>query len=112
MASLISCYHCGLPVPSGNRFQTHVLGEPREMCCPGCQAVAETIVAGGLESYYRHRTENAANPEALPRTLGEELALYDRADVQQPFVRHEGELAETCLLIEGVTCAACGWLRR
>ncbi|MDV7210914.1 heavy metal translocating P-type ATPase [Azotobacter beijerinckii] len=110
MASLTSCYHCGLPVPAGNRFQAHVLGEPREMCCPGCQAVAEAIVAGGLEGYYRHRSENAANPEALPQALGEELALYDRADVQQPFVRHEGELASTCLLIEGVSCAACGWL--
>ena len=42
--------------------------------------------------------------------LVDELALYDRADVQQPFVRHEGELAETTLLMEGISCAACGWL--
>ncbi|TKD40417.1 heavy metal translocating P-type ATPase [Azotobacter chroococcum] len=110
MASLTPCYHCGLPVPAGSRFQAHVLGEPRAMCCPGCQAVAEAIVAGGLESYYKHRSENAANPEALPQALSEELALYDRADVQQPFVQHEGELSTTCLLIEGVSCAACGWL--
>ncbi|MEE4464041.1 heavy metal translocating P-type ATPase metal-binding domain-containing protein, partial [Azotobacter chroococcum] len=110
MASLTPCYHGGLPVPAGSRFQAHVLGEPRAMCCPGCQAVAEAIVAGGLESYYKHRSENAANPEALPQALSEELALYDRADVQQPFVQHEGELSTTCLLIEGVSCAACGWL--
>lgn len=110
MASLIPCYHCGLPVPTGGRLQAHVLGEPRAMCCLGCQAVAEAIVAGGLESYYRHRSENSANPEALPQAVSEELALYDRADVQQPFVQHEGELASTCLLIEGVSCAACGWL--
>lgn len=110
MASLTPCYHCGLPVPAGSRFQAHVLGEPRAMCCPGCQAVAEAIVAGGLESYYKHRSENAANPEALPQALSEELALYDRADVQQPFVQHEGELSTTCLLIEGISCAACGWL--
>lgn len=110
MASLTPCYHCGLPVPAGSRFQAHILGEPRAMCCPGCQAVAEAIVAGGLESYYKHRSENAANPEALPQALSEELALYDRADVQQPFVQHEGELSTTCLLIEGVSCAACGWL--
>ncbi|PWY48854.1 heavy metal translocating P-type ATPase, partial [Pseudomonas sp. RW409] len=77
---------------------------------PGCQAVAEAIVAGGLESYYQHRSEASANPEALPVQLVDELALYDRADVQQPFVRHEGELAETTLLMEGISCAACGWL--
>jgi Cu2+-exporting ATPase len=72
--------------------------------------VAEAIVAGGLESYYQHRSEASANPQALPVQLTDELALYDRADVQQPFVRHKGDLAETTLLMEGISCAACGWL--
>jgi Cu2+-exporting ATPase len=80
------------------------------MCCPGCQAVAESIVAGGLESYYSHRSEASANPESLPVQLLDELALYDRADVQRPFVLHQGELAETTLMMEGISCAACGWL--
>ncbi len=72
--------------------------------------MAEAIVAGGLESYYQHRSEASANPESLPVQLTDELALYDRPDVQQSFVRHEGELAETTLLMEGISCAACGWL--
>ncbi|MFJ2339988.1 heavy metal translocating P-type ATPase [Pseudomonas protegens] len=110
MTTPLPCYHCALPVPAGSRFTTVVLGQPREFCCPGCQAVAEAIVAGGLEHYYSHRSEASANPEALPVQLVDELALYDRADVQQPFVRHEGELAETTLLMEGISCAACGWL--
>ncbi len=110
MSAPLPCYHCGLPVPPGSRFQASVLQQTRDFCCPGCQAVAEAIVQGGLESYYQHRSETASNPEALPRELADELALYDRAEVQQPFVRHEGELAETCLLIEGISCAACGWL--
>jgi len=110
MTTPLPCYHCALPVPPGSRFTAVVLGESREFCCPGCQAVAEAIVAGGLESYYQHRSEASANPEALPVQLSDELALYDRADVQQPFVRHEGELAETTLLMEGISCAACGWL--
>ncbi|WP_419711191.1 heavy metal translocating P-type ATPase [Pseudomonas sp. NFX224] len=110
MTTPTPCYHCALPVPPGSRFTAVVFGEPREFCCPGCQAVAEAIVAGGLESYYQHRSEASANPEALPVQLVDELALYDRADVQQPYVRHEGELAETTLLMEGISCAACGWL--
>ncbi len=110
MTTPIPCYHCALPVPAGSRFTAAVLGDTREFCCPGCQTVAEAIVAGGLESYYQHRSEASANPEALPVQLVDELALYDRADVQQPFVRHEGELAETTLLMEGISCAACGWL--
>lgn len=110
MPSPTPCYHCGLPVPTGSRFHAVVLGEERELCCPGCQAVAEAIVAGGLEHYYSHRSENSANPQALPQALPDELALYDRSDVQRPFVQHEGELSETQLLIEGISCAACGWL--
>lgn len=110
MTTPTPCYHCALPVPAGSHFTAVVLGESRAFCCPGCQAVAEAIVAGNLESYYQHRSEASANPEALPRQLADELALYDRSDVQKPFVRHEGELAETTLLIEGISCAACGWL--
>ncbi|MBS7660770.1 cadmium-translocating P-type ATPase [Pseudomonas lalucatii] len=110
MAQPLPCFHCGLPVPAGSRFQALILGEPRELCCPGCQAVAEAIVAGGLEHYYKHRSDTAANPQALPQVLPDELALYDRAEVQASFVAHQGELSETCLLIEGISCAACGWL--
>lgn len=110
MTTPTPCYHCALPVPSGSRFTAVILAEPRELCCPGCQAVAEAIVAGGLESYYQHRSEASANPEELPVQLADELALYDRADVQKPFVRHDGDLSETTLLMEGISCAACGWL--
>lgn len=106
----LPCYHCGLPVPAGARYQTRVLGEVRSMCCPGCQAVAEAIVEGGLESYYQHRSEPSTNPEALPQALPDEVALLDRADVQQPFVEHQGELAQASLLVDGISCAACGWL--
>lgn len=110
MSTPLPCYHCGLPVPAGSSFQACVLGETRSLCCPGCQAVAEAIVSGGLESYYLHRSEAAVNPDALPQALTEELALFDRQDVQRPFVEHDGNLATASLVIEGISCAACGWL--
>ena len=110
MAQALPCYHCGEPVPAGSQWRVAILGEPRDMCCPGCQAVAEAIVAGGLESYYKHRTEHSVNPEALPRTLQDELEMLDRSDVQQRYVHSEGELQHIQLLIEGISCAACGWL--
>ncbi len=115
--TLRPCYHCTLPVPPGGRFVASVLGEPREFCCPGCQAVAHAIVAGGLESYYLHRSEASVNPQVLPSPSADEQALFDRPEVQAPFVRHDtsagdvaGDVAETTLMIEGITCAACGWL--
>ncbi|WP_285275120.1 heavy metal translocating P-type ATPase [Halopseudomonas bauzanensis] len=110
MSQPTPCYHCGEPVPAGSSWYSTILGEQRAMCCPGCQAVADAIVAGGLESYYSHRTENSANPEALPQALQDELEMLDRSDVQQRYVRSEGDRQQIELLIEGVSCAACGWL--
>jgi Cu2+-exporting ATPase len=110
MSSPIPCYHCGLPILTGSRFQASVLGAMRVMCCPGCTAVAEAIVSGGLETYYQHRSEPSANPDAFPQELADELALYDRVDVQQGFVQVQDTQSSTCLLIEGISCAACGWL--
>jgi len=110
MAAPLPCFHCGLPVHTGDAFTAVVLEESRVFCCPGCQAVAQTIVAGSLESYYLHRSESSANPEALPGVLPDELLLLDREDIQKPFVSTSGTISETRLLIEGITCAACGWL--
>ena len=110
MATPVSCFHCGLPVLTGNAYTAVVLKEERIFCCPGCQAVAQTIIAGGLESYYQHRSEPSANPEALPGVLPDELLLLDREDIQKPFVSTSDNISQTRLLIEGITCAACGWL--
>ncbi|WP_296247524.1 heavy metal translocating P-type ATPase [Pseudomonas sp. UBA4194] len=107
---LTPCYHCGLPTPPGPGFEASVLGALRSFCCPGCQAVAETIVASGLQHYYQHRDHSSTHPATLPRQLPDELALYDRPDVNAGFVQHHNNLAETTLLVEGITCAACGWL--
>src|SRR5690554_1593514 len=110
MATPLPCFHCGLPVLTGNTYTAEVLDEQQVFCCPGCQAVAQTIIAGGLESYYRHRSEHSANPETLPGVLPDELLLLDREDIQKPFVSISDNISETRLLIEGITCAACGWL--
>lgn len=109
--SSIGCYHCGLPVPSGTNYSSVVLEQPRAMCCPGCQAVAEAIVKNGLEDYYRYRTELPKNVEELVPDALKELLLYDHPEVQRSFVtQSQGELKEASLILEGITCAACIWL--
>lgn len=108
------CFHCGLPVTEPGRYVAIVDGEPRAMCCAGCQAVTETILGSGLASFYASRTSAADRPSdngtALPASLAE-LAVYDRPEVQAAFVEAgpNGSL-EATLLIEGITCAACVWL--
>ena len=106
-----NCYHCGLPVPGGAEWSVSIDGQPRAMCCIGCQAVAQAIVDNGLADYYRTRDALPDGPrEALPAIL-DELTLYDHADFQKSFVRALGESErEASLIIEGITCAACIWL--
>ncbi len=106
-----TCFHCGLPVPPGARFAAVIDGQPRSMCCHGCQAVAEAIVAAGLSDFYRHRTAPSRRAEDLIPEQLRGLELYDRPDLQQSFVRAENEhVREAALILEGIVCAACVWL--
>jgi Cu2+-exporting ATPase len=81
------------------------------MCCPGCQAVARAILQAGLGDYYRFRTDKSSQPRELVPEQLQELALYDRDDLQRSFVKREaGEAREASLILEGIVCAACVWL--
>lgn len=80
------------------------------MCCPGCQAVASAILAGGFDAYYRFRTEAAVRPEESLASTDEWL-VYDDPLVQQGFVtRRPDGMASAQVQIEDIHCAACCWL--
>ena len=103
------CFHCGEPVPTGAHYPIHFQGKVEPTCCPGCQAVAQTIIGSGNADYYRLRTELPKTPEAALEEL-KNLKLYDLPEVQQSFVRSEGDVREANLILEGIVCAACVWL--
>lgn len=106
-----NCYHCGQPVPAGCNYRVHIEHADREMCCRGCQAVAQSIVDNGLVEYYRSRTAMpSSGQEVLPDEI-KKLALYDHPEIQRSFVIDAGEhCKEAVLILEGITCAACVWL--
>lgn len=106
-----SCYHCGLPIPDDVDLSVKIGNEPREMCCFGCQAVAQSIVDNGLADYYRSRDAMPESPrEAMPAIL-DQLVMYDHAEFQKSFVKELGQNErEASLLLEGITCSACIWL--
>nr|WP_319556149.1 heavy metal translocating P-type ATPase metal-binding domain-containing protein [uncultured Vibrio sp.] len=104
-----SCYHCGEDVPANTDYKVEILGEVREMCCPGCQTVAQTIIDSGLVSYYQYRTAPAEKADLVPEQL-QALIHYDNEDVQSEFVRHHDNVCEVTLSLDGVSCAACAWL--
>ena len=81
------------------------------MCCKGCEAVAQAIVDGGMENYYRYRTEKGVTAQELVPDVLRQMEVYDRPEVQKTFVRHaQGNIREASLILEGIVCAACVWL--
>lgn len=113
------CFHCQLPVPAGSDISVTIDGEDRAMCCHGCQAVAEAIVAGGMSDFYRYRSASPARPEELVPAFLDQLKAYDKPAVQQHFIETaippeqvagEANSREVALILEGIVCAACIWL--
>lgn len=108
------CFHCGLPVLAGAHYPLVIENQEREMCCRGCQAVAQAIIENGLTDYYKHRTAlPGVGREPMPDEL-KQLVLYDHPSIQKSFVllqMEQGEhVRQASLILEGITCAACIWL--
>ena len=117
-SSSVPCFHCGLD--SDPAFSATIDNEHRNFCCLGCQAVTQTIAAGGLIDFYQYRDVNSAKAEEN----SERFDAYDLPEVQSSFVtfapvNEKGKRAEqdgrpriasVKLLIGGISCAACAWL--
>ena len=97
------CFHCGLPVPSQTRFRVVINGSEHRLCCHGCEAVAQAIVASGLTDYYRHRTtisrraEDLGHPACLlvPDLIRAPLARLLRRAAPRLKVLGHSEIPET-----------------
>ncbi|MFZ5722918.1 MAG: heavy metal translocating P-type ATPase [Pseudomonadota bacterium] len=106
------CFHCGEVLPDGHRWPVTVKGAERRTCCPGCQAACRTIVELGLDNYYLHRDSFSARLDTAPVPEDLFVGFGDAALADGGYVR-AGETAgsrECTLMIDGLRCAACGWL--
>jgi Cu2+-exporting ATPase len=107
-----ACFHCGGPVPAHENRVVEIAGAARSMCCPGCAAVAQTIVDSGLSDYYRSRDGYAGTAVGAAALLPE-LDLYDAPEVLEQFApagtRDDGT-RDAVFSVEGIRCAACVWL--
>ena len=107
------CYHCGSQVPEGAPWSITLDQQRHPLCCPGCEAVAHAIVDGGLESYYRFRTELPERPEDRQAANADTWAVFDDPGLQRRFVHPEAGAegrVQATLAVDGITCAACAWL--
>jgi len=107
---LNTCYHCGEEVPKGISLHVTIEDIAQPMCCVGCQAVAETIVENDLTDYYRFRTEPANKSEELVPEDLKKHKLLDEEVLLNEFAFTDGDVKETILTVEGISCAACAWL--
>lgn len=110
MTNLGSCFHCGEPMPRGERRSVLVNGEQQPVCCAGCEAVATLIHSSGLEGYYRIRSTPGPRPEAV--TSGpDEWNAFDRPQMQESFLRTlDNGQSEATIVVQNMSCPACAWL--
>ena len=110
------CYHCGESIPNGLNISLTIENQTHSFCCHGCSAVAQMITEGGMEGFYKHRSQLSITPQEIEETTQSELKIYDNPDLQKDFVfnytepESTTELKQATLIIEGITCAACIWL--
>ena len=104
-AAAPDCFHCGLPAPQPTRWTAAIDDVIQPMCCPGCQAVAISIVANGLSAYYHTRDGFSSTASLIPA----ELTLYDAPAMAHAFGT-EADCCDAVFSIEGLRCAACVWL--
>ena len=107
------CYHCGLEVPPDNDFALIIDGVRRAMCCPGCAAVASTIMQNGLQRFYQFRSAPSAKMSSDSIVNGAEnpFADWDLDEIQQSYISVNSEGIKTLrLVVDNISCAACTWL--
>ncbi len=105
----LSCFHCTELVPDNVHLSVRANNQDNAVCCEGCKAVAETILAGGFAQYYQFRTTKS--PTISTAAKLDEYLKYDEPAIQAEFIT---ELSNTerkaDIAIEGMHCAACAWL--
>ena len=107
--ALDGCFHCGEPIPTGSHWQVLIKGQSRQMCCIGCQSIAQAIVDAGATSYYEQRTDLGLDVKTL-ESLAPWTTLLDDPDWTAQHVRRSEQQSQTTLVIEGLRCGACAWL--
>jgi P-type Cu2+ transporter len=105
-----NCFHCGLSNPLGEQFRLTIFEQSRYFCCAGCYAIAETIVKNNLLDFYRFRQGPSNRPEEIVPQELVKLDALDSPEVLQEISYAFENTYEIQLGIEGITCAACGWL--
>jgi Cu2+-exporting ATPase len=101
-----ACFHCGETLAGREILRLRIRDAEVGVCCAGCRAAAAFIANLGLEDFYSLRTAPSARP-ASPDTV---WLPFDAPELRDRITRREAHGRSVVLLVDGLTCAACGWL--
>src|SRR5579863_10773331 len=102
-----TCFHCGGPCPPRGALSVVVEGRGRAVCCAGCQAAAQLVLAQGLGRFYQFRSGAGGRPDGAER----DWSVFDREAALRRYTHAlPGGEREVGLQLEGLHCAACAWL--
>jgi Cu2+-exporting ATPase len=105
----ITCFHCGGPIQGEKCHAVMLHGVAQAVCCSGCEAAANLIIAQGLERYYQFRSASESTSLAGRETQQWQAFDRDAALARYTHLRADGE-RELSLRIDDLHCAACAWL--
>src|SRR5690625_4346771 len=110
MTDIGNCFHCGEPMPRGERRSVEINGELKPVCCAGCEAVATLIHSSGLDGYYKIRSMPAPRPDS-PEDGPDEWDVFDRPQMQETVLRVlDDDKRESAFVVQNINCPACAWL--
>ena len=104
-----NCFHCGLPIPTGECIPVQQ-GEVRfYFCCNGCSGAFQWIHAARLGAYYERRDVESigCRPDGKEQ---QRYAPFDAPSFQERYVRQGEGFYEISLMLKGIHCPACIWL--
>ena len=105
-----NCFHCDLPIITGNKYFVSINNEIKLMCCPGCKAVFQFIIDSGFIDYYNYRDSpgNTIKNDFLINHTN--LKVFDNFKFNNRFLGNKKNLKTVIVAIDGISCAACTWL--
>lgn len=104
------CFHCGEANPVGTELSLTIFDQKAQFCCVGCLAIAETLQQNNMLDFYRFRERPSNKPEEIIPAELLKLKALNNPDVLNEISLDSGDYREIRLGIDGITCAACGWL--
>lgn len=110
-APALLCDHCMLPVTEREAvYDDHPDGR-KVFCCRACKAIYRMIQEEGLGDFYNRRDWTSPGiPEALKENVDAAVVSDSGESASADFIRSNGDIRETDLVIDGIRCASCIWL--